>query len=249
MMNKIRIYPYKAGSRSAKALADALGGKVLKLRGSSYRASPGDLVINWGASDSPFRGAVVANQPEAIRLAANKLHAFNKMKEANVSIPTYYTQARDIPRDAFPVLARTTLTGHSGRGIVVCNDPAGIVPAPLYVRYVKKKDEYRIHVLRRANGDTSIITMQRKAKREGAENANFMIRNHDNGFVFVRQDVHPPANVIEEAKKALVALGLTFGAVDVIYNEASRKAYVLEINTAPGLEGQTIEDYANAFRR
>ena len=40
-----------------------------------------------------------------------------------------------------------------------------------------------------------------------------------------------------------------FGAVDVVWNQQNGQAYVLEINTAPGLAGQTITSYANAFRR
>ena len=47
----------------------------------------------------------------------------------------------------------------------------------------------------------------------------------------------------------LKELGLDFGAVDVIWNEHESKAYVLEINTAPGLEGSTVEDYKEFFNR
>ena len=50
-----------------------------------------------------------------------------------------------------------------------------------------------------------------------------------------------------EATKAVAALGLDFGAVDVIYNEKYGRAYVLEVNTAPGLgEGIAIM-YARVF--
>jgi glutathione synthase/RimK-type ligase-like ATP-grasp enzyme len=245
---RIRIYSYNQGSRSAKALSEALGGKVLKRVGSKYKQRPDDLIINWGAGDCPFKGRRVANQPEAIALAANKLTAFKKMEEHNVNMPAFYTKREDIPNDAYPVMARTVLTGHSGRGIVVCNGPDNLVPAPLYVKYVKKQDEYRIHVLRKPGEATSIISIQRKAKRRDVAQADFMIRNLANGFVFVRDGVAPPEDVLEQSKKAVEALGLAFGAVDVIWNERQRKAYVLEVNTAPGLEGQTVEDYANAFR-
>lgn len=244
----IKIYPYKQGSAGAKALANALNSRVLKRVGSTYKRRDEDLIINWGAVDCPFVGARVANQPEAVKKASNKLTAFQKMKENNVSIPDFYTDQKEIPHGVFPVMARTVLNGHSGRGIVICDGPADLVPAPLYTRYVKKQDEYRIHCFRKPGQETSIISIQRKAKRHGAENVDFKIRNLANGFVFVRDGVNPPPAVMEEAKKALEALGLAFGAVDVIWNQQARKAYVLEINTAPGLEGQTVEDYANAFR-
>jgi D-alanine-D-alanine ligase-like ATP-grasp enzyme len=42
---------------------------------------------------------------------------------------------------------------------------------------------------------------------------------------------------------------LDFGAVDVIYNRAQDKAYVLEVNTAPGLEGSTLDNYVEAIQK
>lgn len=244
---RIRVYPYKQGSKSAKALADAVGGRVLKKVNSKYRVKPEDLIINWGAADCPFGGARVANQPDAIKLASNKLTAFQAMKEANVNVPPFYTDRAVIPAEDFPVMARTVLCGHSGRGIVVCDTPDDVVPAPLYTKYIKKQDEYRIHCFRKPGEETSIISVQRKAKRHDADQADFKIRNLANGFVFVRDGVQPPAQVLEQSKKALESLGLAFGAVDVIWNNKKQEAYVLEVNTAPGLEGQTVEHYAKAF--
>jgi len=243
-----KVFAYKMGSRSAKALADALGAKTLKHVGSKYKQRPEDLIINWGSGACPYKGANVANQPDIVVVASNKLTAFQRMKEANVSIPDFYVNAADIPAEAYPVMCRTILCGHSGRGIVVANNPDELVPAPLYTKYVKKQDEYRIHCLRKRGEDTSIISVQKKAKRREADNVNYKIRNLENGFVYIRDGIDPPAMVLEEAKKALEAVGLAFGAVDVIWNEKGRRAYVLEINTAPGLEGQTVQDYANAFK-
>jgi glutathione synthase/RimK-type ligase-like ATP-grasp enzyme len=50
------------------------------------------------------------------------------------------------------------------------------------------------------------------------------------------------------AKKAVESLGLTFGAVD-IGRKADNSLIVLEVNRAPGLEGNTINAYANAIVR
>ena len=44
---RIRIFPYSPASKSAKALAQALGGKRLKLEGSKFVKKDDDLIINW----------------------------------------------------------------------------------------------------------------------------------------------------------------------------------------------------------
>jgi D-alanine-D-alanine ligase-like ATP-grasp enzyme len=58
-------------------------------------------------------------------------------------------------------------------------------------------------------------------------------------------------NVTQELKDIAIGsvniLGLNFGAVDVIYNEKENKYYVLEVNTAPGLSGTTLEKYVDAI--
>jgi glutathione synthase/RimK-type ligase-like ATP-grasp enzyme len=246
----IKIYPYKQGSRSAKALANELGCRVLKKVGSKYRRREGDLIINWGAGDSPFKGAKVANQPESIINASNKLTCFKLLKDSGVRTPDFTEDQEEAERWAAggtTVMCRTLLQANSGKGIVVAEKAADVVRAPLYTKYVKKKDEYRIHVLRKPGKEPEVISVQRKAKRHDAEDVDFKIRNLANGFVFVREGVVPPDDVSRQAIEAVKATGLAFGAVDVVWNEHLGQAFVLEVNTAPGLEGQTVEDYANAF--
>jgi D-alanine-D-alanine ligase-like ATP-grasp enzyme len=54
-------------------------------------------------------------------------------------------------------------------------------------------------------------------------------------------------DVRAQAFKAMASSALDFVAVDVVWNEHEKQAYVLEINTAPGLEGATVESYARKF--
>ena len=46
------IFPYKLASKSAKALADALGVKRIKPIGSNYIPNPIDIIINWGSKSA-----------------------------------------------------------------------------------------------------------------------------------------------------------------------------------------------------
>lgn len=239
-----RILPYKQGSRSSKALAEQLGGLVLRLQLSKYRQKPHHRLINWGNSNPPFECRFNGNAAALLEVS-NKLEFFRSFEGA--VIPEYWENSDDIPDDAFPVVCRKLLTGHSGAGIHIAASRGDLQAAPLYVRYIKKKEEYRVHCGRYSDR-IEVISLQRKARRLDHPNPNWEVRNHSNGFVYVRNDVNPPPCVTEAALAVFGQTGLDFGAVDVIYNAYHDRAYVLEINTAPGLEGQTVLDYANYFR-
>ena len=250
-MSRYRVLPYKAASNSARLLAEALGGKRIRLENSRYVPRSGDVVVNWG--NSRLASLCTLNgDTEAIETAANKLYFFQHNEDAEW-LPRFWTEPEEINDDDFPVVARTVLTGHSGVGIVVCDSRDDLVSAPLYVKYIPKKEEYRVHVGKIPVGDafdgppTCTIAVQQKKRRLDYENPDWKIRNHANGFVYAREGVDPPARVIDAAHECLDRSGLDFGAVDVIWNEHQGKAYCLEINTAPGLEGQTELDYANYF--
>jgi D-alanine-D-alanine ligase-like ATP-grasp enzyme len=124
------------------------------------------------------------------------------------------------------------------------------VEAPLYTVYVPKKMEFRVHVFK-GNDASFIVDIQRKIKKPDAEVKDWKIRNLDNGFIYARNGVEEivPEDVRVQARCAFDLSGLDFGAVDVIFNEGQGRAYVLEINTAPGISGTTVENYADAFRK
>lgn len=163
---------------------------------------------------------------------------------------TSTVQAYSWLEEGFQVVARTILNGNSGAGIVFLEEAhleEPVVNAPLYVKYVPKKQEYRVHVFR-----GEVVDVQRKARRKDVadENVNWKIRNHDNGFIFARGEAlgDVPEDVLVQSKLAVAACGLDFGAVDVIFSDKEQAAYVLEINSAPGLSGSTLDGYVQRFR-
>lgn len=245
MKTNIKIYPYKAGSASAKALAEAVGGKVLHREGKPVTA---DLVVNWGSSnmERPVRGFLL-NVPIAIQLASNKLSTFRKFQEKDVPTVEWTTDDQLVYKwlaEGFDVVSRKKLTGHSGEGIVINQAGTGKFEiAPLYTKYTKKKDEYRIHVF-----DGKVIFQQRKARKKEVpdEEVNWQVRNLAGGFIFANVDLVAPDVVQEVAIKAVAALGLDFGAADIGYKDGQAVCY--EVNTACGLMGKTVEAYANAIR-
>lgn len=242
-----KILPYRQGSKGARELAEGVGGRVLRLRDSRYRYRARDVIINWGhANEHPLLDYALNGR--GIRDASNKLLFFRRISRLEPGlVPEFWEDRGAIPDDAFPVVCRTVLAGHSGEGIVIAETRDQLVPAPLYVKYVKKQEECRIHV-GRGDGESIIISEQRKARRNDHENPNWQVRNLQNGFIYARADVNPPECVRDAARRALLATDLDFGAVDVIYNRREDRAYVLEINTAPGITGTTVQDYADYFR-
>lgn len=255
---RVRILPYKMGSQSASRLAEGLreaGVRCMKVYPDrAYRPRPDDVIINWGSSQPPRWSSLMHDFPlnpfHNTCGASNKLAAFNSMEEGEVSIPEFTTrwgQADDwMQQDRHTIVVRHKLIGHSGEGIEIVSHTEGVMDlpeAPLYVKYIKKSAEYRVHVFK-----GQVIDIQQKRKKRGVENdeVDYKVRSYANGWVFCRDDINPHASVSTEAINAVDSLGLDFGAVDVIWNNHHRKAYVLEVNTAPGLEGATVGKYVGA---
>lgn len=76
-----------------------------------------------------------------------------------------------------------------------------------------------------------------------------IIKSNTRGYKFAHVDAkNVNAALVAEAKKAVDALGLCFGAVDCVI-DANGKVWVLEVNTGPGLEGTTLDAYVAAFKK
>lgn len=242
---RVRILPYKAGSRSARALSEALGVPRLRVVRTTFRPRASDVIINWGNSEPRFPDELYINRPGAVAFAQNKHSTFALLREHNVPHPDFVVRHEDAQAwldEGAPVVARQLLRASQARGLVLVRPGEELPVAPLYTKYVKKADEYRIHI-GLLGGTYNVIDAQQKRRRSGEE-SNPQIRNSANGWVYCREGVEPPEEAIEAAKGAVRALGLDFGAVDLGWNRHYRQPCVYEVNTAPGLEGTTLTRYA-----
>lgn len=100
--SRVVIRSYKAGSKSARALADYLGIRVLKQEGSKFVSRENDVVISWGNSSSfgsNLRLGKVINKPTSVSGATNKLYSFNALEAEGISIPRYDTNQITAKRD------------------------------------------------------------------------------------------------------------------------------------------------------
>jgi hypothetical protein len=178
------------------------------------------------------------------------LHGIDKRQQMelfstrNVSAPGYsFSRDGCLSFECSRIVARALTNSSEGRGITIFNKGDTPPPAPLYTEYIPKKKEFRVHVW-----NNEVIDVSEKRKKSGYEaERNTQIRNTANGYVFCRTNVVEPDGLRQLALDAVAALGRTYGAVDIIWNEKRDKCYVLEVNSRPGMEGTTVEIYANAI--
>jgi len=254
----IKVYPYKMASASSKALAlnlsEDIGNRVfrIKLNNSNYYGKPGDLVVNWGNSTarSYHPDVHVMNKAGAIAAASHKRSALVVMKERGVSVPEFHTDSIAacqalVANEDLVLYGRELMNSSSGKGIKIIRSGDDVGDLRLYVEGIQISHEYRIHVMTDYEGCFTVIDAIKKRRRTGepANEEQKLIRSHDNGWIFARNNadgskitISPLAQV--QAIKAVKALGLDFGAVDVILS-SDGTAYVLEVNTAPGLTGKS----------
>lgn len=250
------LYAYKEGSKSAKAISQALGIKRIKHKGSRFRGDENKTVINWGASELPeeVMKCRVLNKPEVVAACADKKMFFQCMDDSGMAdklVPYTTDKAKALAwiKEGGVVVCRTLTRANSGRGIVIAEKEEELVNAPLYTKYMPKKHEFRLHFF---NGEFGVemFDVQRKARKKDVpdDQVNWKVRNHNNGFIFARNEEFGVPNEVDKvAFEVFETTTLDFGAVDVIYNEREDRAYVLEINTACGVEGTTLDNYVEMF--
>ncbi len=248
-MNKnLYLYSYNKASKASEHLAHYLSIQRIRHTNSRFLGDDTKTIINWGSStlSNEIMKCRILNSPIDVFNVSNKLSFFEKL--LNKKLTPLFTTSIEIANGWIDrgkvVVCRTLLNASNGRGIILASNREELIPAPLYVRYIPKQDEYRVHLF---NGE--IIDIQKKARKLDVPAPNWRIRNHNNGFVFIREGINPPKQVLDTAIEVFNEFApLTFGAVDIIWVENKSRALALEINTAPGLEGQTVMSYGEVFK-
>lgn len=150
------------------------------------------------------------------------------------------------------ILGRTR-QGFGGKGIVAY-DPSGLYDGrysrePVrehewYTIYHEPSREVRLHVV-----DGEVVRIQGKYLDFPEEKErNLFVRNYKTGYRFRKPKRELHSRRKETAIEAVRALGLHFGAVDMMLFR-DQEAMVLEINTAPACSPLTASSYAEALAR
>ena len=200
-----------------------------------------DLLIRWGNSATFISCEYVINSSGAVANAARKDKALWLMAREGVKVPDFLRIEEDTTVESLAACIPGFLRSRYHQG----GDGLKFVPTLNACEVAMKKDEYtyivkeinkiqewRVHVGSFMGAE--LLYVQRKLRQASAEPSK--VWNYDNGWTFNTRAPSSLASylIIDEAKRAVEALGLDFGAVDLLV-DAEGTAWVIEVNTAPAL--------------
>lgn len=262
-MSTLMVSAWRGGT--PRRLSRALGIPYVSLdRLTRARFRQANLIVNWGSGRVFDSGPRVLNFPSSVAQAANKLSCFQALDRAKVPTLEWTRSLGDAAKWLVDssVVGHFDLHGHSGSGLrlyrkgeTLGDDNAGDVK--LFTKYFPKEVESRVLLIRRPGGENLFTSMymekvrvakEKWAERGLTESPTTFIRTWTNGWNFARS-VSPDAAAVEWASRALGALKLDYGAVDLMRDKTGKRYIVGEINTAPGLEGLSLSFFQTGLTR
>lgn len=188
-------------------------------------------------------------------LPIDKLTQYKWFKEQGLS-SLEFTESDAVASDwctsGSTVFGRKLLNASCGKGIEIWEPSdmlehanAGPHSCPVYTKYKKKKREFRVHIFK----DT-VVTVAEKRKRKGFEgDREHKVRNLANGYVFCHDNVVEPEGLRELALKASKVTDSDFKGVDIGFNEKKKELFIIEVNSAPGIQGTNVNRYLEVMKQ
>lgn len=206
----------------------------------------GDVIICWGAIVPELDGVRVLNSADGPMNKKEELEIFKKK-----GIPTITVYQRIEKAPAGEILLPRKIRHEGGWDLLVTPDvPDFLVLKENFV------NEYRIHSFAGKSIRAGI-----KVPREGftviqndkdwKADSNLVhpwVRSFDGGWRINYEGFKSNARLRKTAHAAVAALNLTFGAVD-LGETKDGTIKVLEVNRAPGIEGNSVATYVRAINR
>lgn len=166
----------------------------------------------------------------------NKYEELERLHRNAVSVPRHcLADVYGSGSISLPLLARR-FNHRGGSDIRLCGTPQAVrfwsQRRDFFTQYIENDREFRVWVYRNSHLGTYEKILRYPSKQRRAVG-----RNYKNGYSFelVRKE-EVPREAVELGVRAIAAMGWDFGAVDIIHGRDG-VWYVLECNSAPGVEG------------
>ena len=203
-------------------------GKLLEGLGHSIVTENPEAVVCYGVGDQ--------GELPSVNAGCGKFNKYGELAELirkNIRVPACSYEREDF--EIFPCLGRK-FKHSKGLDIHVIRSAKALQAdnSDYFTELVPSETEFRTWMFR----DHHLGTYEKVKVREPDRVYRHSFgRSHRLGYAFqlVRKEQLKP-EVVAIAKQAVKALELDFGAVDVLWGDG--KATVLEVNTAPGIEGE-----------
>lgn len=216
---------------TALAIAEISGGDIEAVR-------ENDASVNWG------RARANTSLNPNISNSTNKRIMRELFREHEVPMPSLLSIDEVYEAIELGKLVVGRPDRHSkGRGYWLCRTPGDVSKAlrgtrkkqaaTHFMEFVEADHEVRVHIF---CGKSIRIS----------EKSFFLDDNGKKTYTTIKPTIKRK-RARRAAKKAVKALGLDFGAVDILATDDA--VYVLEVNAAPGLGGTMPRLYAKSFRR
>lgn len=220
---------------SALKIAEELG-----VDGTLKRSTSAPTDVNWG------RNRANSTLNPDISNVTNKRRMRELFAEHGVPTPELLASGElninEVRDWVFPVVGRPDQHTKC-RGFWKCNTFGEVLEAyrgrrrkkaaTHFMKYVEHDREYRVHIFKGRS-----IRISEKAFTEDGK-----YTTKKPGEIRLRK-------VREAARRAVEAVGLDFGAVDILASgEDNSQVWVTEVNAAPGLGGTMPKLYADTFKR
>lgn len=215
------------------ARAGAVTGRALgELLGLYARSTPRyPVLIRWGSAIRCIEATNCLNKREGVLNCCISTRMLRILKEAEIPCPEIVHGDVD-----FKVMLRKK-HHYQGRDIIIADggnveELLSIHDREYATRFIPSIAEYRFHVFQ-----DKVI---KKFKKVGGEG---VIRSSRFSWHYSIIKNTPMTAASELAINAVRVLGLDFGGVDILKSD-SGNLYVLEVNSAPGLNSATLPEFA-----
>ena len=230
------------------------------------------LVINYGTGTTPIwwdrlpDDCVVLNTPDQVSVSVDKIKMMEAFAELCPGRHLEFFLSKEEAQASIDagnvIVSRTLLTAHSGKGIVL-SPPDELPDARLYTVLKRRRGlrEYRVFL-----SDGKLVDVVCKKRKGRARLLEFLtpeeadvwwdsryrqvVRSWFNGWSFCHNNLPVTDAAVFEEIAETAAHMLTWGCVDVLIDTRTKEWYLVETNSAPGLDaGNTQTLFLNEFVR